>query len=131
MSKDVAPTLGEQIDALFELDDQISELSEKVSKLKQQQTEKETLLMEAMKKQGIEQSRGKRGGITIAKAIVPAVKDWDLLYKFVIKHKVPELFERRVGAQKYRELIATIRGNKIPGVESFERHTLSYKTTNA
>lgn len=119
-------TLGEQIDDLFKLDEEIGVLNTKLGELKKTQAEKELVVLKALGAQKLEQSRGSAGSITISRRQVPQVKDWDKVYGFIHKSKMAYLLEKRVSSKVYNELILTIRGGKVPGVESFEKVTLSY-----
>lgn len=119
-------TLGEQIDDLFELDERISAINTTLGVLKKEQEEKEIAVLKALGAQKLEQSRGSKGSITISRRPVPQAKDWDKIYGYINKHKMPYLLEKRVSSKVYNEIIATIRGGKIPGLETFEKVTLSY-----
>ena len=122
------PNLGALIDKLFEIREQIRALNAQADKLSEAKISVELNLLAEMKKQGIEQSRGARASATVSKSIVPQAEDWDKIYGFVMKYKMPYLFEKRIGVKTYQELLATRNNKPIPGIKSFEKQTISLRT---
>lgn len=83
----------------------------------------EQKLFEVFRKEKSEKIGSKVGTLTYAKKPVPTVKDWNEFYKYIYKHKSGFLLEKRVSVTAYRELLEN--GVTLPGVEKFERESLS------
>ncbi len=124
------PNIGTLIDQLFEVREKIRLLNKQAEDLSTGKTELELKLIEALKTQGIEQSRGAKATATVTKAIVPQVSDWDKVYAFVLKHKLPYIFEKRISASVFREVLESLKSKKIPGIEPFEKVSISLRTVN-
>jgi hypothetical protein len=74
-----------------------------------------------------ESQRGNFAGHTVYmnRATVPSVKDWDKFWEYVLKQKADHLIEHRPSVTGCRELFTT--KGKIPGLEPFERVTISVR----
>lgn len=59
--------------------------------------------------------------------IVPQVEDWDQFEAFVYAQKTLFLFQRRLSATAYRELLELNDGQDIPGVKPFEKKGISLR----
>lgn len=120
--------LGQQIDKLFKLREKITSEQKKVDALKEQRNELEQSIITQMKESGdLEQARSNKATATRTIQVVPHVKDWQKLYRYIIRNKALHLFERRIASAAYRELMESRKGRKLPGVESFSKETLSLR----
>lgn len=122
------PSLGAQIDALHTIRDDMRALNQSLKELQEQKTVLEAGLLATMEAQGIEQSRGATATVTVTKATVPNVHDWDALYDFIKANDAFYLLDRRASAPSYRELLEARDGVPVPGVEPFERTTISLRS---
>ncbi len=121
--------IGQLIDELAEIREKRTALNKQSDELGATQAGIEVQLIAALEKQGVESSRGASATATISKQVVPRVVDWDKLYAFMLKHKLPYLLEKRPAASVYREVLSTRNGKPIPGVESFEKVSISLRST--
>ncbi len=114
------PTLRALALLVAAADDEVSlaqeALAEKVRVLK----EAEGALQNAMTEQGIDIVRVPGLTLTMKPKWRPQVKDWETFYRFVIEEKAPHMFERRVSAKAFEEMLENRQGEAIPGVDVFE-----------
>lgn len=120
------PTIGEEIDALWELREEKKALLAKAADVQKAYDEKERLLNDRLKAENVTQAAGSRARVTASESVVPAVKDWDQFYKFIHRHKYYHLLERRPSVTGCRELFES--KGQIPGVEPFTKHGLRLVT---
>ena len=64
--------------------------------------------------------------MSVKEADVPVVKDWDALYNYIRTSGYFHLLNRAPNAASFRELFE--RGEAIPGVESFTKRSLNFKS---
>ena len=124
---DNSAPLGEEIDTLFAIREQIRLREEETKGLQQVYEQKQTQLLARLKEEGIEAARGTRATAGVKTAIVPQVENWEEFYRYVHRNKAYHLLERRPSATAYRELIEQ-RKKPLPGVVSFTRQTLNLRT---
>lgn len=115
--------LGEQIDALYEMDQKIKAANSKVTLLKQKRDKMDLRLQRSFKKQQIEGSKGKQGVASIRETKHPQIKDRGKLDKWVLKHKALDLFTSHMSSTAYFERLEE--GQSIPGVEVFPKTRIS------
>lgn len=118
-----ASPIGQHIQRLVEIRDQLSDLSSQEKALKSERDEIETKLFQYLDEQGLDRTGSRTHLIAINETVVPSVKDWNAVSQYVIDNEATYLFERRLSAVAFRDLIA--QGETIPGVESFTKRSLS------
>ena len=119
MNDESKETLGTLIDRLDQLRDFIREQDARVNKAKKHKSLLEEKILELANEQGLSKATGNTATMSISRSIVPSVTDWDKVNKFVLRHKRLDMFQKRLSAPVYRELLEThTRG--IPGLESRE-----------
>lgn len=92
--------------------------------LKSNESSAEALLIEQMRSQEITACGGQRLRVALgAPDMVPAVKDWDKYYAYILETGDFSLLERRPGKAACRERWDD--GQQIPGVEQFPVYKLS------
>lgn len=123
-------TAGQLVDQLFEVREEIRKLNKQAEALSENKTALELRLIEAMEAQDLEQLRGSKASATLTKPLVPQVKDWEKFYTFINKFKMPYLLEKRVSVKIFQELLENRKGKPLPGVDVFEKKTISLRTTN-
>lgn len=120
--------IGKQIDNLHELREEIRRTEKDLNALKDKRRILEERLISTLEAQGIEQSRGRVATATISKTIVPNVHDWEEFHQYIVENDAMYLLERRASAAAYRELLEQREGENIPGVQPFEKTTLSLRS---
>lgn len=89
----------------------------KLAKLKERYEAKEEEIFGSFNNEELMGAQGKLGKVTIARSDHAVVKDWDKLYKFILRNKAFELLQKRVSGAAYRERLEA--GKKVPGLENF------------
>ena len=120
-----ALTLGQKIDAMFDLREKKRKLEAQIKELDGQYEILESELMEDMGKQGTDKLSGSKASVSITTSTVANVGDWDSFLAFVYKMKYGHLLQRRVSDPAYRELLE--QGKKVPGVEPFHKSRLNLR----
>lgn len=123
-----AGSLGKKIDKLHALRDKITAENKKVDALKQQKNELEAEIINDMKAHGdLEQASSSKATATRTIQPVPHVTDWERFYRYILKNRALHLLERRPAGAAYRELMEQRKGRAVPGVETFNKETLSLR----
>jgi methionyl-tRNA synthetase len=99
-------------------------ISAKAKELEAMKSEASALQDELIKKfeAGTQRVDGKLGSITLKKDIEGTVKNWDAVYKYILKKKDFSLLQKRLGQAHFRELIED--GVKVPGIDKFHKKSL-------
>lgn len=118
-------TIGQKIDAVFDLREKKRALDAQVKELEGQIKGFESELMEDMAAQGVDKMSGTKATVSITSSTVANVEDWDSFLAFVYKMKYGHLLQRRVSDPAYRELLE--QGKKIPGVSPFSQDRLNLR----
>lgn len=118
-------TIGQKIDAMFDLREKKRALDAQVKELEGQIKGFESELMEDMAAQGVDKMSGTKATVSITSSTVANVEDWDSFLAFVYKMKYGHLLQRRVSDPAYRELLE--QGKKIPGVSPFSQDRLNLR----
>lgn len=120
------PTIGELIDAMYRVRQKRLEVQKQVDDLKAKQNQVEAMLMDALSKQNTRKGEGSLASASISTSINPTATDWQKLNRWILRHKELELFQKRLSAPRFRELLEEYpRG--IPGVEPFEQRTINLR----
>jgi hypothetical protein len=117
--------IGLQIDVIHALDVAIDQQMAKVKMLQKEREERVVDLMAAMNSENVSSAKGKHALAYISKTRLATVKDWHAVEAFVYKYKAFDLFQRRIMNSAYFD--RTEAGEKIPGVDVFERVDLRFK----
>jgi hypothetical protein len=113
---------------LIALRNRIRDAEAKLSALKDRRKTLEDDVLAEMLETGIDMVRTKDGGsISRVTQEVPQIKDYDAFWKFVRRSNKPELLQRRVSTTAWREVKELRRDGKVPGVETFEKVSLSLR----
>ena len=118
-----ASNMGTLIDQLRDKREERRALEEKISLVKLQYDEIEQKVMEAMDKESVSKSTGKKATASISESVVPNVTDWDMFHAYIGKMKYYHLLERRASVTGCRELFET--KGSIPGVVPFTKRRLN------
>lgn len=87
----------------------------------------ESELLTRLDDQGMLQGKTTAGTATITTTIQPVVTDWDALHEHIKETGDFYLLQKRPAAAAFRELHQS--GEKIPGMEAFEKRTISLRKT--
>lgn len=118
-------TLGGKIDELYALRERYREISKEVNELKELMESMEQELIADLDGMELRLGRGNKASVSVSETTVPTVNDWDALYQYVIDNEALYLFERRVAATAWRELMES--GESVPGTEPFTKRKLSLR----
>ena len=122
-----AKSIGTQIDAIFKLRGKLAEQQKKVDEGKKKLEQMKFDLIEHLHKQGIEGSKGKLASVSITTAVHAQPVDWDAFHEFVYENKAAHMFYRRISDTTFREMLEMRGGEAIPGVDAYEKESLSIR----
>jgi len=120
------PSLGAQVDTLWELREQKKALTAQVSELDERIAGAEDALLQAMGEQGLDKLTGRNATASSTRSTTASVEDWDSFYAYIHKNRYYHLLQRRVSDPAYRELLEA--GKKVPGVQPFIKTRLNLRT---
>lgn len=123
-------TIGQLIDAMYRCREQRKAKQKEVDELKAKQNQIELMLMEALTDQGTRKGEGRLASASISTNIQPSLKDWEPLKRFVLRHGELELFQKRLSAPRFRELLEE-RPKGVPGIEPYEQRTINLRKLNS
>lgn len=122
------PSLGAQIDALFNLREKLRAIQAQEKEQMELIGAAEIVLMETLNRDGVDKATGKLASVSITETVTGNVVDWDAFGAFVIKNKYLHLLQRRVSDPAIRELFET--KGKVPGVEPFTKKRINMRKTS-
>lgn len=130
-SKAVSPppaAVGKLIDKRFKLYQEKTLLEGQIKEIDSQLSELDSEIMELLQKSGMEKAATKLGTASITTSVVAQVEDWDEFWKYIYRHKLGHLLQRRVSDPSYRELLE--QGKKVPGVSPFNKKRMSFRSAS-
>ena len=111
--------LGSMIDELSQIREQRRELAAQDADLgKTYDALKERIKLRLLT-EGADMARGHEASASLTYTVVPTVKNWEALYKFILETNQLHLLEKRVATGAFRELNSA--GSVVPGVEPFTK----------
>ena len=122
-----ASTLGANIDQLSAIRENIREYEAKIKVLQEEKSKLEELVLSQLGELGLDKATGQKATVSITKAEVPTVMDWDKFHSYILRNKAFYLLERRAAVAAWREEVKS-RNKPIPGVESFTKTTLNLRS---
>lgn len=117
-------TLKELLTAVEEADHEHSAASEVASRTKDRLEQCKEALLQAMIGLGTESASNSGYSAKIVKKSRPNVKDWDAFYKYLKRSGDLQLFERRIAAKAFAEIMEIRGGKDLPGVTTYTYQTL-------
>lgn len=114
---DITKALGRDIDALAKLRDRQRKAQAAADALKEQVSNESDALLAKLRAAKLESASGKLATASITELDVPTVEDWQLVHAFILKNKSPELLQKRISVEAWRERVAA--GQPVPGVKTF------------
>ncbi len=127
-AKTEAPSIGVQIDALWDLREKKRELEERLKDLHVLIEQKEGDLFDKMDEQGTSKGAGRKASVSLTTSIVPQMIEWDDYWKYIRRNNAFELLERRPAVAAWREHAAKRKDGTVPGTVPFEKRKLSLRT---
>lgn len=121
-------TLGENIDLLWKIREDMRELKDKIAELQKRYDVVEAELTQQLAADNTLQAAGHKATATIQESVVPKVTDWDEFYRYIHRNHAYHLLARSPLAAPYRELMQQRKGKDIPGVVPYTRRTLHLLT---
>jgi hypothetical protein len=123
------PTIGEQIDAIWEKREEMRKANAEAKKLKAEVDALEEVLLEEMKTLKLEGARGSKASIAVSKLDKANVTDWPTFYAWIAKTKNWQVLIKRANDASYREIV-TLKGGAFrpPGTEMYSEDTLSLRS---
>lgn len=125
-------TLGACADRLLAIREEVAKLkavldrapeAKKLAKLAEEAAALDTHLIDNLPKSDAEGIVGKRAKAVVKVSRIPTVKDWDLVYKHVLKTKDFSLLHRAVSIPAIRERWEA--KQTVPGVDVFNKVSVS------
>lgn len=118
-------TAGQLIGVLSSLDDKLAKMNGDLRTLKSERDAIVEQIEALMDEQGTTMLAA--GGLVCEakEDEVPQLADWAALERFVLRHKRLDLFQRRISAPAWRELLAE--GTAVPGVTTYKVRKLSVR----
>lgn len=117
--------VGELIDARFNLREKRKEVEVKVKEIKKKEAYLDELISLKLKDQGLKRGEGKLATAKVTTKSHPTIKDYDALTKFALRRKDFTIFQRRLNEGRIEELKNELPKHKVPGIEFFDKTTLS------
>ena len=123
------PTIGEQIDAIWEKREEMRKANAEAKKLKAEVDGMEEGLLAELKALKLEGAKGIKASIAVIKQDKANVTDWPTFYAWVAKTKNWQVLIKRANDASYREVITLKGGNfRPPGSELYSEDVLSLRS---
>jgi hypothetical protein len=119
------PTAGQLIHALSSTDDKLAKLNGDIRTLKLERDAIVEQLEALMDEQGTTMLAADGLVCERKEDEVPQLSDWTALARFVLRHKRLDLFQRRISAPAWRELLADMK--EVPGITPYTVRKLSVR----
>lgn len=101
------------------------EMEEKLEKLKAREAEIEKHIIDTFDVNAINGAKGNLASASVSLSAYPTVPEgnWPGVWKWIAKHDAWDLARRQLNEKAFRERLEA--GQKIPGVETFQKKKLS------
>jgi hypothetical protein len=119
--------IGERIDELHELREDIRNLTTTLNEMKENFNTKEFELLNLLQDIGLDQAKSDRTTVFVKTDTVGTVEDWDAFENYIKDNDALYLLQRRLSTTAYRELLQM--GEDVPGVKQTELTKLSMRNT--
>lgn len=110
-------------DLLYKTREERLRLAKAVKELDEYETALEEHLIDKLPVSDATGVAGKIARVQIIPKVVPTVKDWDALWKYIFKTKATEFLQRRISVDAVTERWEA--GKEVPGVERFNAKKVS------
>ena len=116
-------TIGECIDTLYTMRAQRLDADKAVQAMKKAEADLEEHILKQFDKAAINGARGKVATGGIMRKTVYSIEDWPAFIAYVAKKKAWDMLYKQAGQLAVRERIDN--GEEVPGIEAFEKVSLS------
>lgn len=123
----MAINLGELADAIYAKGLEIDKAAAKVKELEVEQRAMEERMLNEMKAAGTDIIRGNAATVSISETTRAKIDDFEKFIPWLYRTKSAHLFERRIAAVAYRELMESRKGKAIPGLSEFTHERLNIR----
>lgn len=117
--------IGDRIEELHHLRNQIRVDEAALKELKEEFDRKQWELMQQMEDAGLDQAKSNSATVFVSKDVMPTVKDWEALTQYIKDNDAHYLFQKRITQTAWKELVEM--GEEVPGVEAFEKPKLNMR----
>jgi hypothetical protein len=117
--------LGECIDLAYTLQQQYLVKKAEADAVASKVKEVEDHIIDTFPKTGLNGGKGALASATLTSTIEPTAKDWEAIFAYVKRKGAFDLMYRRINGKAWRDRIEA--GEKIPGIEEFNRIKLSIR----
>lgn len=122
-------TMGQCIDQLYrwekEVDEEMAKAKARIATTEDAIKMLREHILDKFQAADLNGAKGKIGQCEIKQPVVPSVKDWDVVFTYVAKHKAWGLLQKRLSTDAWRERLKA--KQPVPGVEVFHPTILSVK----
>lgn len=118
-------SLGQQIDALYDVDQEIHRIHKELTEVKQKRAKLETRLLKNFDKKKVDGCRTSKAVSSIKKTDFPSIGDRKKFFKYVAKAKAFDLLQSRIASRAYFDRLEE--GEEVPGVKVFTRISVSIR----
>lgn len=115
--------LGTKVTEFLKLKQKIKKKNVEVEDLKAIASVLEGEIIKGLENGKIERSDVALGSVSLKKSNVWSAKDWDKIWKYILKNKDKALLQKRLSQATFNEYLEE--GVKIPGTEKLIKKTLS------
>jgi hypothetical protein len=119
-------TIGQQIDDLWKLRQQIKVANAKVKVLEEKETAAEVALLGRISEADLNGAKGRHATATILRHTIASVKNWPKLTKWISKTKRFEILQKRISTTTLNELAE--HHVKVPGIEAGVKKSIGLTT---
>ena len=123
-------TLGENIDLLWKIREEVRGYDDKIAELNKKYKATEEELMTQLADADMQAASGSKATASVSESVVPKVEDWETFYRYIHRNNAYHLLERRPAVAAFRELLEQRKGKNVPGVVPFTKRTLKLLTRN-
>lgn len=121
-------TLGSIADEIWLVREQIREAEAKVNDLKRQRDDLEANLLSQMRAEDTDICRGSKATVSVSTQDRVRLADFDKAAPWIKRHNALHLFERRISATAYKELVEAKGLKSIPGLEVYVQDRLNVRS---
>lgn len=123
--KKATPRVGTMIDRYMKAYAAYQKADQAAKALKASYNELGEKILAMLKKEDLDQATGVTASVKITSMKVPHIVDYAKLEKFVHQNKALDLFQRRLNTKAFLERIEARKNRPIPGLNTYEKITLS------
>lgn len=120
-------SLGGMADKIYALSGEIAKIEAQKKEVEEAKRDLENQLIAAMGEAGTDIVRGETASCSLSESVRPQIADFEALTKFIKRTGDFQLFEKRIGANAYREVKERLGNKPVPGLTEFTQTKLSVR----